>query len=100
MLPCVYFYQSNLLSLGVRQGPDNFLTWLLHSKPQILEAAYPLHNPESQQKLWKRIKANIITCPLQEIRDYFGKHVRSAAYNRGIARIFQGGGLQKSKKQC
>ncbi|KAK3710543.1 hypothetical protein QZH41_009363 [Actinostola sp. cb2023] len=66
---------SKFVSLGVHQGTDVFLQGLLHSKPPILESAYPLHNPESQAKLWKRIKSNIITCPLQEIRDYFGEGV-------------------------
>lgn len=61
-------------SLGVTfRGEGSFVTDLLHSKPPIFESALPLHQPHEQEKIWNKMKQNVIVCPLQEIRDYYGK---------------------------
>ena len=66
--------QEHLKSLGVTfRGEGSFVTDLLHSKPPIFESALPLHQPHEQEKIWNKMKQNVIVCPLQEIRDYYGK---------------------------
>ena len=61
------------MSYGIKfRGEHAFITDCLHSKPPILESAFPLHQACEREKIWKRMKENVILCPLQEIRDYYG----------------------------
>ena len=67
------------MSFGVKFRRDgSFITDCMHSKPPILESAFPLHQAQEQEKIWKRMKQNVIVCPLQEIRDYYGKYIMLA----------------------
>ena len=69
----ILLFQEHLASYGIKfRGEDSFITDCLHSKPPILESAFPLHHPHEQEKIWKKMKQNVIVCPLQEIRDYYG----------------------------
>ena len=72
-----YFISSLLGAFEVSwcyfQRGGSFVTDLLHSKPPIFESALPLHQPHEQEKIWNKMKQNVIVCPLQEIRDYYGK---------------------------
>ncbi|XP_048585783.1 anoctamin-8 [Nematostella vectensis] len=72
----VSYEKEKLSSFGVSlRDAGSFLTECLHSKPPVLESAYPLHDLEFKEQLWRKMKANIILCPLQEIRDYYGEGV-------------------------
>ncbi|EDO33016.1 predicted protein, partial [Nematostella vectensis] len=72
----VSYEKEKLSSFGVSlRDSGSFLTECLHSKPPVLESAYPLHDLEFKEQLWRKMKANIILCPLQEIRDYYGEGV-------------------------
>jgi hypothetical protein len=46
---------------------------LQHSKPQIIEDVQALHNKRKKDSLWQRMKQNWFECPVDDIRDYFGK---------------------------
>nr|XP_058973340.1 anoctamin-10-like [Pocillopora verrucosa] len=75
-LESVQYNREHLKSLGVTsRGEGSFVTDLLHSKPPIFESALPLHQPHEQEKIWNKMKQNVIVCPLQEIRDYYGENV-------------------------
>lgn len=75
-LESVQYDKEHLASYGIKfRGKDSFITDCLHSKPPILESAFPLHHPHEQEKIWKKMKQNVIVCPLQEIRDYYGESV-------------------------
>ena len=61
------------MSLGVKlRDEGSFITRFLHSKPPVLESAFPLNEALEQGKIWKKMKENVIVCPLQEIREYYG----------------------------
>ena len=61
------------MSHGIKfRGEHAFITDCLHCKPPILESAFPLHEAHEQEKIWKKMKQNVILCPLEEIRDYYG----------------------------
>lgn len=75
-LESVQYDQSHLMSHGIKfRGEHAFITDCLHCKPPILESAFPLHEAHEQEKIWKKMKQNVILCPLQEIRDYYGENV-------------------------
>ncbi|XP_073249226.1 anoctamin-10-like [Porites lutea] len=75
-LESVQYDKEHLASYSIKfRGEDSFITDCLHSKPPILESAFPLHHPHEQEKIWKKMKQNVIVCPLQEIRDYYGESV-------------------------
>ena len=69
----MFLYKEHLVTHGIKlRGEGAFITDCLHSKPPILESAFPLHQAHEQAKIWKKMKENVIVCPLQEIRDYYG----------------------------
>ena len=69
----MFLYKEHLVTHGMKlRGEGAFVTDCLHSKPPILESAFPLHQAHEQAKIWKKMKENVIVCPLQEIRDYYG----------------------------
>ena len=51
---------------------------LQHSKPQIIEDVQALHNIEKKDNLWQKMKQNWFECPIDDIRDYFGKWLNAS----------------------
>ncbi len=52
---------------------ESLVVALQHSKPQIIEDVQALHNKEKKDSLWQKMKQNWFECPIDDIRDYFGK---------------------------
>ena len=52
---------------------ESLVVALQHSKPQIIEEVLALHNVEKKDNLWQKMKQNWFECPVDDIRDYFGK---------------------------
>ena len=52
---------------------ESLVVALQHSKPQIIEDVQALHNKEKKDNLWQKMKQNWFECPVDDIRDYFGK---------------------------
>lgn len=52
---------------------ESLVVALQHSKPKIIEDVQALHNKERKDSLWQKMKKNWFECPVDDIRDYFGK---------------------------